>query len=328
MFGDFSCALRGFVLYCWKSEVRAVRVPRYYLDFKCIADQCSHSCCVGWEIDVDERTLARYRALPPESGDAITASIEENEDGAHFRLCADERCPHLNEKGLCRIICALGEEYLCDICREHPRFYNEVGGVWECGLGCACEEAARLILSAENYDEFVSVDADDGEFAPETAGGFNAFAYRAALYADLKTGHAPLALRLGEIEKTHGLGVTLSRGAHVELFEGLEYLNEAHRARFVSGYADEFSPCGVLAQSCERFFAYLIYRHASAAADTAEFSAAVSFAALLTRLFYVLASTGDEPYAECARVISEELEYSEENTAAILAALEKERTRG
>ena len=28
--------------------------PRYYLDFKCIADKCENSCCVVWEIDVDE----------------------------------------------------------------------------------------------------------------------------------------------------------------------------------------------------------------------------------------------------------------------------------
>ena len=305
-----------------------MRVPRYYLDFQCIADQCKHSCCVGWEIDVDERTLTRYRALSGEIGDAIAASIEGNEDGAHFRLCADERCPHLDERGLCRIIRALGEGYLCDICREHPRFYNEVGGVWECGLGCACEEAARLILSAENYDEFVMIPDGDGEFAPETLGEFNALAYRAALYADLKMGRAPFALRFVEVEKTYGLSVTLSGEAHRELFEGLEYLNEAHRALFAGAYADEFSPCGVLAQACERFFAYLIYRHASAAADLAEFAVAVSFAAALTRLFYVLASTGDEPYAECARVISEELEYSEDNTAAIVAALEKERAKG
>ncbi len=302
-----------------------MRAPRYYLDFKCIADKCRHSCCVGWEIDVDERSLARYRALPAETGAEILQSIEENEEGAHFRLCDNQRCPHLDEKGLCRIISALGEGYLCDICREHPRFYNEVGGVWECGLGLACEEAARLVLAAENYDEFVLIADADGENNPETGAIFDAFARRAVLYADLKTGHVPFALRLGEIEKAYGLGVTLSKQAHQELFDGLEYLNEAHRDLFAGAYAEEFSPCGVLAQSCERFFAYLIYRHASPAEAEADFAAAVSLSAALTRLFYVLASTGEEPYAECARIISEELEYSEENTAAIRAALENEK---
>ena len=48
-----------------------MRVPRYYSDFKCIADKCRHSCCVGWEIDVDERTLVRYRAWPAEQGSEI-----------------------------------------------------------------------------------------------------------------------------------------------------------------------------------------------------------------------------------------------------------------
>ena len=85
-----------------------MRVPAYFFNFKCIADRCRHSCCVGWEIDVDERTLARYRALHGEMGDTVRESIEETKDGAHFRLCAQERCPHLDEKGLCRIISTLG----------------------------------------------------------------------------------------------------------------------------------------------------------------------------------------------------------------------------
>ena len=37
--------------------------PRYYLQFKCIADACRHSCCVGWEIDVDGETMKKYSLL-------------------------------------------------------------------------------------------------------------------------------------------------------------------------------------------------------------------------------------------------------------------------
>ncbi len=300
-------------------------MPRYYLDFKCIADRCRHSCCVGWEIDVDEHTLARYRALPCESGAEITQSIEENEEGAHFRLCEGERCPHLTDKGLCRIITALGEGYLCDICREHPRFYHEIGGVWECGLGCACEEAARLVLAAEDYADFVEIEDGDEAFTTETGGDFDAFAHRAALYAALQKKGIPLAARLAEIEKAYGLDVTLSSEAHQGLFEGLEYLNEAHRALFACACAAEFAPEGALSRACERFFAYLIFRHASPAEDAAEFAVAVSLAHTLTRLFYALVKRCEWPAEECARVISEELEYSEQNTAAIRTALEKEK---
>ena len=297
-----------------------MRVPQYYFNFKCIADKCRHSCCVGWEIDVDERTLARYRALGGEMGEAIIESMEETEDGAHFRLCTDERCPHLDEKGLCRIITALGEGYLCDICREHPRFYHEIGGVWECGLGCACEEAARLILSAENYADFAEIADDETENTPETVGDFNAFAYRAALYADLRKNEIPLADRLAKIEAEYGLGATLKRDAHRSLFEGLEYLNEAHRALLADAYCADFAPVSGLSAACERFFAYLIYRHASAAADLGEFATAVSLATCLTRLFCALVSANDLPPVACARILSEELEYSEDNTEAIAAA--------
>ena len=30
--------------------------PDYYRDFKCSAGNCKHSCCIGWEIDIDEDT--------------------------------------------------------------------------------------------------------------------------------------------------------------------------------------------------------------------------------------------------------------------------------
>ena len=37
--------------------------PEYYKKFRCIADRCEHSCCNGWEIDIDSATLARYKTL-------------------------------------------------------------------------------------------------------------------------------------------------------------------------------------------------------------------------------------------------------------------------
>lgn len=131
------------------------------IEFKCIADKCRHTCCAGWEIDIDDETYELYQKLPGEMGDKIRASIEDG----HFVLDEDERCPFLNENNLCLIILNLGEDYLCDICHEHPRFYieNELGE-YECGYGLSCEEAARLTLfsaglkhqnadKAEEYNE-------------------------------------------------------------------------------------------------------------------------------------------------------------------------------
>lgn len=131
--------------------------PRDHLcEFVCIADRCKHTCCAGWEIDIDDETLELYNNLPGEFGDKIRASIEDN----HFVLTEEERCPFLNKQNLCDIILKLGEDYLCDICNEHPRFYikNEFGE-YECGYGLSCEEAARLTLFSSER----KCDEDDSE---------------------------------------------------------------------------------------------------------------------------------------------------------------------
>ena len=91
-------------------------------------------------------------------GEKIKASVSY--DGApHFRLTEAERCPHLLNSGLCGIICELSEKALCDICREHPRFYNFTNRGKEVGLGMSCEEACRLILSRDDFDEFIEISA-------------------------------------------------------------------------------------------------------------------------------------------------------------------------
>ncbi len=33
--------------------------PVYYQKFSCLAGECRHSCCVGWEIDVDKKALKK-----------------------------------------------------------------------------------------------------------------------------------------------------------------------------------------------------------------------------------------------------------------------------
>ena len=135
--------------------------PKYYKSFKCIADKCDHSCCIGWEIDIDDDTLVRYESLDGGYGEDIKRSISY--DGSpHFKLCNQDRCPHLNDQGLCKIILNLGEDHLCNICREHPRFYNYTD-IAEVGLGMSCSEAARIILSSPDYmlmEEVGEISAD------------------------------------------------------------------------------------------------------------------------------------------------------------------------
>ena len=98
--------------------------PDYYGRFRCIADRCRHSCCIGWEIDIDPDTREKYRHIPGAFGKRLNEGIEDAPEGAHFRLSQDERCPMLNQNGLCDLITTIGEQNLCQICADHPRFRN------------------------------------------------------------------------------------------------------------------------------------------------------------------------------------------------------------
>ncbi len=121
--------------------------PSFYNDFKCIAEKCTDNCCIGWEIDIDNKTLDKYKSLSGKFGEELREKVTLSEDGSNcFKLGENNRCPFLNDKNLCRIIINCGEDSICDICTEHPRFYNCYPNVTEIGLGLSCEEVCRLLI--------------------------------------------------------------------------------------------------------------------------------------------------------------------------------------
>lgn len=123
--------------------------PNYYDSFECIADKCKDNCCIGWEIDIDDNTYEEYMKLNGTLGNRLKESIETT-DGVHsFKLDKNERCPFLNSDNLCDIICELGKDKLCHICKHHPRYINNYEDITETGLGLACEEACRIILNQQ-----------------------------------------------------------------------------------------------------------------------------------------------------------------------------------
>ncbi len=138
----------------------ALYAPDYYKDFKCTASACRHSCCVGWQVSIDVETLCRYRVERGEMGERLKAAIREEKGEAHFAL-QNGRCPFLNENGLCDIISTLGEERLSQICTDHPRFRTFLLSRAEIGLGIACEEAARLILTREEKTAVVLLEGEE-----------------------------------------------------------------------------------------------------------------------------------------------------------------------
>ncbi|MDO5784958.1 MAG: flagellin lysine-N-methylase [Eubacteriales bacterium] len=142
------------------------RYPLYYKAFRCIASACRDSCCIGWEIDIDANTLQYYQQIDDAFGRRLAENIalppEHSHVSAHFITDGKERCPFLNSCNLCDIYIALGEQHLCQICTDHPRFYNWFTDGTEAGLGLCCEAAAELILTSSGYPVLESV-VDDSQ---------------------------------------------------------------------------------------------------------------------------------------------------------------------
>lgn len=288
--------------------------PKYYSDFVCIADKCRHCCCVGWEIDIDEQTLAKYSVMEEKFAKIIRESIEQG-DAPHFRLCPDGRCTHLDEKGFCRIISNIGDGALCAICREHPRFYHTSPQGREVGLGLSCEEACRIVLSSDGYGDFTEIgEVDDDVYKSE----FDSDVQRASIYAILSDRAVPYNERLYRIYENYGFTAdTFSGCGWNEVLEDLEYLEEYHRD-LICGNSLGAETLKEDELPLERALAYFIYRHCSPAENAEEFRAGLGFALLCERLLSSSAiNHPDLPITELTRILSEELEYSEENCDAI-----------
>ncbi len=148
-----------------------LRYPPYFARFRCTASACAHNCCLaGWEIDIDDDTLARYMQLGGACGERLRASIALPPDGseecAHFILDGQGRCPFLNSRNLCDLYAQLGAQSLCQVCAEHPRYYDCFSGGTETGVGLCCEAAAALILQQTEEPVWTS-EADDGFEPPD-----------------------------------------------------------------------------------------------------------------------------------------------------------------
>jgi lysine-N-methylase len=301
--------------------------PKYYKDFTCIADKCRHSCCIGWEIDIDSASLEKYEKLEGKYAAEVQNSISFENGTPHFELCADDRCPHLDGRGLCRMITNYGKEILCDICREHPRFYNFTNGRAEVGIGASCEAAAKLILSSDEYDNIVKIGEYTDpceEFSEDSANtevseeAFSPLRTREAVFKILKETQTPYSNRLERIYSFCGVSPqALTDEEWRSVIEDFEYLNSDTKELFYS-YSSDTARASDKSVMLSRFLAYLIYRHTAEAKNEAELRLSLGFAFFAERLFASLIEQESENSCiELARMISEELEYSEDNVEAL-----------
>lgn len=285
--------------------------PDFYDEFKCIADKCRHSCCVDWEIDIDEESLGRFMAAEGEFGDYMRRSIAL-EPTPHFVLSGNGRCPFLRDDGLCKMILTLGEDSICDICREHPRFYNELPGRIEAGVGLCCEEACRLLLHGNEHLQLIIEGENEGEED-------ELIELRDEIFAILQDDTITFSRREEKAMALFGMSpLPIDIHALADFYLGLERLDESwtRRLETLKESAHTESDSMLCTLPYLRLLEYFIYRHFASAPDEYEAALRLQFAFVSVRMIAALDVIFHD--AESTRLYSSEIEYSDENVDRIL----------
>lgn len=308
--------------------------PDYYPKFRCIADKCRHSCCIGWEIDIDPATREKYRSVPGAFGQRLNESITDGEVSS-FRLGENERCPMLNQSGLCDLITELGEENLCQICADHPRFRSFFTARTEIGLGLCCEEAARLILTREAPMQLITLEDDGKQASADEDQRFEAslLGLRDIMIGRMQDRTLPVLSRIDWIlQQWNPRMLERETAEWVSLYRGLERLDPAWDAVLDNLQEGMTLPPETLDIAFEQFCVYMLYRHVPGAMNDGDHVSRIKLAAYSTVMLFFICGAHTLQHGTCtledcieyARMYSAEIEYSEDNIAALLAFFAEE----
>ena len=287
--------------------------PDYYKDFNCIADRCRHSCCVGWEIDIDDKTYEKYNNLTGDFADRLKSNIELYET-PHFKLGENERCPFLNNQGLCDIITNLGEDMLCQICSDHPRFRNFYDNFTDIGLGLACEAACEIILTKKDA---AKLNLTNGALQ------IPIIKFRENLFSILQDREFSMDERIDNMLSLIGAQLPTNIDWY-KVFDKLEKLDNAwneYLLRIKNGIDSPTADCS-LDTAYEQLAVYVTFRHFLDCQYDNKVKERVLFIALIYKVIKAM-NTSDtiEELLDIARVFSCEIEYSDQNINSLLNLL-------
>ena len=180
--------------------------------------------------------------------------------------------------------------------------------------------ACRLILSSEDGMQMILV-GEDHEQEPDTT-CFDPLPLREQAYSLLREPLLPYATRLELMAASHEISPADYGDAHWRaLFSRLEYMNKANRVLYATRFSTDIDTPAWAEPSLARALTYFIFRHCTPAESEQDFASSLGLCLVLERLLASLARTltpNDFPALyEAARTLSEELEYSEDNTDAI-----------
>lgn len=293
--------------------------PDYYKDFRCLMGECKHTCCAGWEIDIDEETAEYYKSIPGDFGKKLCQNIDFGEDCASFILAEHDRCPFLNKDGLCEIILNLGEEAISQVCDDHPRFRNFYEGRTEIGLGLCCEAVAKMVIEKKTETAITEIE-DDGEeyeILPEEE---EFFALREKIFFIAQDREADFEKRIEKILELCSADFPEKDFAEwAEIYLGLERLDEKWTEVLEKIRENPAPPKDFDEISAEQLLCYFLFRHLS------PWNLPETCAFAVLSLFMTEKAAEQVGIYEGARLYSSEIEYSDENIDALLDIIGAER---
>ena len=85
-------------------EVKIFKIQNYDY-FRCTADKCKFTCCSGWDVNIDNNTYIKWKN---NKKNYILQNVIEiiNDDEVEYFINKEtqEKCPFLDNKGLCNIV--------------------------------------------------------------------------------------------------------------------------------------------------------------------------------------------------------------------------------
>ncbi len=140
--------------------------PKYYKEFKCIANLCPDSCCKDWDVELDDKAEQFYNTVDTPFGEKIRSLTVDGDDGNRiFINRADKRCPFWNDDMLCDIFINLGEEHLCETCANFPRITQDYACFTEHMLSFACPVASKLMLNSDTNEQYADFEDKGLDFS-------------------------------------------------------------------------------------------------------------------------------------------------------------------
>lgn len=299
--------------------------PYFFDSFKCKASECTDSCCIGWEIDIDSDSIAKYNAVDGEFGERLKANILTDGECSYFKLAKDERCPFLNSDNLCDIYINIGEESLCDICREHPRFYNEFAGRCEAGIGLCCERVCEILFCDDSPVGFVTEDDGyDDDFDEFEASVIN---LRQQIIDTVSDRSVPFFDRLKKLCKVCSVDDVVRILANTEPIND-EWSKYISNLQNIVVRLSQVTPC-FNDSDYEKLFVYILFRHFTKAVYDGETDKWLLFCVanimfIYAMDLYTVYSKGEYTPSDRINNVkfwSKQIEYSEENIEYVKDAI-------